>query len=70
VRAYIANLIPSTTYYVGGAANGNAAAVTVSRTASSGAVAYQSDAHGFVFCEVNLGEAEQAPNPPPRVGID
>jgi len=70
VRAYLANLTPSTAYYISGAASGNAATVTISRTPRTGAAAFQSDAHGLLFCELNLGEAEQPPNPPERVGID
>ncbi len=69
-RAYIANLVPNTAYYVEGDVNGTAATVTVSRTQTAGAIAYQSDGHGLLFCEVNLGEAEAPPLPPPRVGID
>lgn len=70
VRAYLANLTPSTAYYISGDASGTTATVTVSRTPRTGAAAFQSDAHGFLFCEMNLGEAEQPPNPPVRVGID
>ena len=69
-RAYLANLVPNMAYYVSGSVNGTAATVTVSRTQMAGATAYQSDANGLLFCEVNLGEAEQPPSPPPRVGID
>jgi hypothetical protein len=69
-RAYLANLVPNTAYYVAGSVAGTAATITVSRTQTAGATAYQSDAHGLLFCEVNLGEAEQPPSPPPRVGID
>jgi hypothetical protein len=70
VRAYLANLAPNTAFYLSGDVNGAAATVTVSRTPSTGATAFQSDAHGFLFCEMNLGEAEQPPDPPIRVGID
>jgi hypothetical protein len=70
VRAYLANLSPNTAYYIGGSTAGATGTVTVSRTMISGAVAHQSDADGFIFCEVNLGEAEQPPPPPHPVGID
>jgi hypothetical protein len=70
VRAYLANLTPSTAYYISGSTNGTTGIVTVSRTMTSGAIAYQSDAGGLLFCEVNLGEAEQPPPPPHPVGID
>ena len=69
-RTYLANLAPNTAYYVSGSVNGATASVTVSRTPLAGLTPYQSDASGLLFCEVNLGEAEQPPNPPPRVGID
>ncbi len=69
-RVYLANLSPNTAYYIGGTTSGATGVVTVSRTASGGAIAYQSDANGFLFCEVNLGEAEQPPPPPHPVGID
>ncbi|MCX5752638.1 MAG: hypothetical protein NTW97_03195 [Candidatus Krumholzibacteria bacterium] len=70
VRAYLANLSPNTAYYISGSTSGATGTVTVSRTESSGAIAYQSGANGFIFCEVNLGEAEQPPPPPHPVGID
>jgi hypothetical protein len=63
-RAYLANLQPSTTYYLKGSTAGTTGTVSISRSASSGAVAYVSDAEGFIFCELNLGEAQQGPNPP------
>ncbi len=70
VRTYLANLTPNTAYYIGGSTSGATGTVTVSRTITSGATAYQSGADGFIFCEVNLGEAEQPPPPPHPVGID
>jgi hypothetical protein len=70
VRAYLANLTPNTAYYISGSTSGATGVVTVSRTMTSGAIAYQSDAGGLLFCEVNLGEAEQPPPPPHPVGID
>jgi hypothetical protein len=69
-RAYIANLSPNTAYFIGGSTSGTTGVVTVSRTAGGSAIAYQSDANGFIFCEVNLGEAEAPPPPPHPVGID
>jgi hypothetical protein len=70
IAGYIANLSPNTVYYIGGSTAGATGTVTVSRTMISGAVAHQSDADGFIFCKVNLGEAEQPPPPPHPVGID
>jgi hypothetical protein len=70
VRTYLANLSPNTVYYISGSTGGTTGTVTVSRTMASGATAYQSGADGFLFCEVNLGEAEQPPPPPHPVGID
>jgi|WetSurMetagenome_2_1015567.scaffolds.fasta_scaffold39623_2 hypothetical protein len=69
-RAYLANLSPNTAYYISGTTAGATGTVTVSRTSTSGATAYQSGADGFIFCEVNLGETEQPPPPPHPVRID
>lgn len=70
VRAYLANLQPSTTYYLKGALSGTTATLTVSRTTSTGAVAYLSNAEGLLFGEVNLDEAEAGPDPAEPDGID
>jgi hypothetical protein len=69
-RAYLANLQPNTTYYLKGSTNGTTATVSVSKTTSTGATACMSDADGFLFCEVNLGEAEQGPDPPEPNGAE
>jgi hypothetical protein len=69
-RAYLANLLPSTVYYIKGSVSGTTATVAISRTSITDAVAYRSNTDGFLFCEVNLGEAEAGPDPAEPSGID